>query len=253
MDDGSFYLIDPLNGSPAQPLGSHSRMYGFVPGSTTLMLTTTANTKAIDLATGDTSLLPAIDLPEAAALHELLPLGGDRGYVSLAATEAGGSLRYSVAAISDGTIRQIYAEEPAKSIESICASPNGQYLAIRKVTDVAYVHADSSGLPNATEFVDTATGRTDQDVAVPTSTGATETPVSSTERRFVTHTLVVSRCFVPVKTTEQHSEPRRSACDSCGSRNLEENPFGAMAGYGFDAAAIWWVQLLHRPKISRWC
>ena len=31
------------------------------------------------------------------------------------------------------------------------------------------------------------------------------------------------------------------------------SPFGALAGYGPDAAVIWCAQLLHRPKISRWC
>ena len=33
----------------------------------------------------------------------------------------------------------------------------------------------------------------------------------------------------------------------------DESPFGAMAGYGPDAAVVWCEQLLHRPKISRWC
>ena len=64
-------------------------MYGFVPGSTTLIVDDSGDYKAIDLATGNTSTVPAIDLPEGAGLQQLLPLGGDRGYVGWMATEAG--------------------------------------------------------------------------------------------------------------------------------------------------------------------
>ena len=160
MDDASLYLIDPLNGTPAQPLGSHSRMYGFVPGSTTLIVDDIGQYKAIDLATGKTSPLPGVDLPEATALHELLPLGGDRGHIGLLATKAGGS----VAVISYGNLRQIYAEDPAELIEGICASPNGQYLAVTKAPREATPNSDSSESENTTELVDTGTGRTDQDV-----------------------------------------------------------------------------------------
>ena len=159
--DNSFYLIDPLNGTPTQTLGSHSRMYGFVPGSTTLIIDDSGDYKAIDLATGNTST--AIDSPGSAALHELLPLGGDRGYIGLLATEAGA---VSVAVISDGNVRQIYAEdpEPVGGIQSACLSPNGQYLAVAKLPRDAATNPDGSGFANTTEFVDTATGRIAQNV-----------------------------------------------------------------------------------------
>ena len=165
LADGSFYLVDPLYGTPTQPLGSHSRMYGFVPGSTTLIVDDNGDYKAIDLVTGATSALSAIDLPEAAALHQLLALGGDKGYVGLLATQVGRSVRYSVAVISDQGVREIDAEDPERSIESLCASPNGQYLAVAKVLNDPLANADASTPPNTTEFVDTATGRTHQDVA----------------------------------------------------------------------------------------
>ena len=162
--DNSFYLIDPLNGRPTQPLGGHSRMYGFVPGSTTLIVDDSGDYKAIDLATGNTSTIPALDLPEGAGLQQLLPLGGDRGYVGWMATEAGAA---SVVVINDGNARQIYAEEPNATggIQNICLSPNGQYLAVAKVPRDTATNPDSSGFANRTEFVDTATGRTDHDVA----------------------------------------------------------------------------------------
>ena len=162
--DNSFYLIDPLNGTPTQPLGSHPRMYGFVPGSTTLIVDDNGDYKAIDLATGNTSMVPAIDLPEAAGLQQLLPLGGDRGYVGLLATDAGA---LSVVVINDGNVRQIYAEDPdpVGGIQSVCLSPNGQYLAVAKLPRDAATNPDSSGLANRTEFVDTATGQIEQDVA----------------------------------------------------------------------------------------
>jgi WD40 repeat protein len=162
--DTSFYLIDPLHGTPTQPLGGHSRMYGFVPGSTTLIVDDSGGYKAIDLARGTTSTLPAIDLPEAAALQQLLPLAGDRGYVGWVATQDGAGL---VVVISDGHARQIYAEDPdpAGGIQSICLSPNGQYLAVAKLPRDIATNPDSSGFANKTEFVDIATGRTDHDVA----------------------------------------------------------------------------------------
>ena len=162
--DNAFYLIDPLNGRPTQPLGGHSRMYGFVPGSTTLIVDDNGGYKAIDLATGNTSPIPALDLPEAVDLQQLLPLGGDRGYIGWVATEAGAA---SVVVINDGNARQIYAEEPDATggIQNICLSPNGQYLAVAKLPRDAATNPDGSGFANKTEFVDTATGRTDHDVA----------------------------------------------------------------------------------------
>jgi hypothetical protein len=160
--DNSFYLIDPLNGRPAQPLGGHSRMYGFVPGSTTLIVDDNGNYTTIDLATGNTFTL-AIDLPEAAGLQQLLPLGGDRGYVGWVATQDGAGL---VVVINNGNVRQIYAEDPDPTggIQSICLSPNGQYLAVAKLPRDIATNPDSSGFANRTELVDTATGRTDQEV-----------------------------------------------------------------------------------------
>ena len=162
--DNSFYLIDPLNGRPTQPLGGHSRMYGFVPGSTTLIVDDNGDYKAIELATGNTSTVPALDLPEATGLQQLLPLGGGRGYVGWMATQAGAA---SVVVINDGNVRQIYAEDPNPSggIQSICLSPNGQYLAVAKLPRDAATNPDSSGFANRTELLDTATGRTEHDVA----------------------------------------------------------------------------------------
>jgi hypothetical protein len=162
--DNSFYLIDPFNGRQTQPLGGHSRMYGFVPGSTTLIVDDSGDYKAIDLATGNTSTVPALDLPEASGLQQLLPLGGDRGYIGWMATQDGAA---SVVVINDGNARQIYAEEPDATggIQNICLSPNGQYLAVAKLPRDAATNPDSSGFANKTEFVDTATGRTDHDVA----------------------------------------------------------------------------------------
>jgi WD40 repeat protein len=163
-NDNSFYLIDPLNGTPTQPLGSHSRMYGFVPGSTMLIVDDNGGYKAIELATGNTSTIPALNAPEAAAIQQLLPLGGDRGYVGWAVTQDGAA---SVVVANDGNLREIYAEDPdpARGIESVCLSPNGQYLAVAKLPRDAATNPDSSGFANRTEFVDTATGRTDHNVA----------------------------------------------------------------------------------------
>jgi hypothetical protein len=161
--DNSFYLIDPLNDRPTQPLGGHSRMYGFVPGSTTLIVDDNGDYKAIDLARGNTSTVPDIDLSDSAGIQQLLPLGGHRGYVGWVATQDGAGL---VGVINNGNVRRIYAEEPdpVGGIQSICLSPNGQYVAVAKLPRDAATNRDSSGIANRTELVDTATGRTDQAV-----------------------------------------------------------------------------------------
>jgi hypothetical protein len=162
--ESSFYRIDPVNGSPPQLLGGHSRMHGFVPGSTTLIVEDNGDLKAIDLATGSASALPAIGSPKSADIHQLLPLGVSGGYVGLLATDSGAQ---SVVVIDDGTVREIYAEEPdaAGGIQRACLSPNGQYLALAKFPRDAATNPDSSGFANRTEFVDVATGQVEQDVA----------------------------------------------------------------------------------------
>jgi hypothetical protein len=162
--ESSFYLIDPLNGTPPQPLGGHSRMHGFVPGSTTLIVDDSGDYKTIDLATGNTSTLPAIDSPQSADFHQLLPLGGDRGYVGLVATQSGA---VSVVVINDGNVRQIYAEDPdsAGRIQRACLSRNGQYLALAKLPRDAATNPDSPGFANRTELIDITTGQIDQEVA----------------------------------------------------------------------------------------
>jgi hypothetical protein len=145
-------------------------VYGFVPGSTSLIV----DEQGARPGHGYNLPLPAIAV-RGAALHELLPLGG-RGYVGLLAKQAGGSLRYSVAVISDGNVRQI-SRRTGELDRKRLRFPSGQYLAVaRAPSDTAAANADGSGsFPNTTEFVDTTTGQTDQEVAVPTSTGVTET------------------------------------------------------------------------------
>jgi hypothetical protein len=72
----------------------------------------------------------------------------------------------SVVMINNGNVRQIYAEDPdpVGGIQKVCLSPNGQYLAVAKLPRDTATNPDSSGFANRTEFVDTATGRTDHDV-----------------------------------------------------------------------------------------
>jgi hypothetical protein len=69
--------------------------------------------------------------------------------------------------INNGNVRQIYAEDPdpAGGIQSVCLSPNGQYLAIAKLPRDAVTNPNSSGFANKTEFLDTATGETELKVA----------------------------------------------------------------------------------------
>jgi hypothetical protein len=73
----------------------------------------------------------------------------------------------SVVVINDGNVRPIYAEDPdpVGGIQSLCLSPNGQYLAVAKLPRDAATNPDSSGFANRTELVDIATGQIAEDIA----------------------------------------------------------------------------------------
>lgn len=163
--DASFFLIDPLNGAATQPLGGHLTMDGFVPGTTTLIVEDPGHHTAIDLATGVSSTLPAINLPEAETLYKLFPLAGNRRYAGLVLTYAEPNSRYAVVAIGTGVIRPLYAPKPVTAtIGAVCPSPNDEYLAVETSPGdaVSDEYDFAPGLTNTTTvFVDTVTGRTD--------------------------------------------------------------------------------------------
>ena len=168
-DDASFYLIDPINGTPVRPLGSHATMHGFLHGTATRIVQDPGGYTAIDLVTGSSTPLRAIDQSDSAAIYRLIDLPSDRGMVALLASlTADGTPTYSAATIKGSQIRPLYPPEPATTwIQKVCLSPNGEYLAVETIPDDAVLdnYAFVIGYPKATTvFVDVATGRSDDTV-----------------------------------------------------------------------------------------
>ena len=167
-EDASFFLIDPINGVPARPLGSHAMLHGFVDGTATLIVQDPGGYTAIDLVTGSASPLPVLDLGTSAAVYRLFDLPGDRGLVALLASLTGGNLRYSTVTISGTQVRPLYAPEPRSTwIQKVCLSPNGEYLAVETIPGDAIPdnYAFVLGYSKATTvFVEVSTGRSDRAV-----------------------------------------------------------------------------------------
>jgi hypothetical protein len=129
--DSILYLIDPSSGA-IQPLGEHSGMEGFVPGTATLIIQDPGHYTAIDLAAGASSNLAPILVPND-GISRLVPLGGDRGYLGLHATATGTDLHYSIVAITGNKIRRLWAPPPTTTIRHVCLSTNSEYLAVETI------------------------------------------------------------------------------------------------------------------------
>jgi hypothetical protein len=167
-EDASFFLIDPINGTPARPLGSHVMMHGFVYGTATMIVQDPGGYTAIDLVTGSASPLPVFDQGTTAAVYRLFDLPGDRGLVALVASLAGGNLRYSTVTLTSTRVRPLFAPEPPSTlIQQVCLSPNGEYLAVETIPADAVPdnYPFVLGYPKATTvLVEVATGRSDRAV-----------------------------------------------------------------------------------------
>ncbi len=160
--DSSLYVVDPIAGTPAQPLGGHTKMHSFVGDSATLIVDDIGEFKSIDLTTGVISPLSGVDLPTTSALYRLLDLGGERGYIGLLAGLVDGNLHFSVVTLQDGKIAELFLPTPpAARIPRVCLSPNAQYLAVETIPPGAAPDGYGSVPGYAgtrTVFLDTATG-----------------------------------------------------------------------------------------------
>jgi len=137
--DQQLYLVDPVAGTPPTPLGQHTEMRGFVPGTTNLIVADPLSGSIIDLADGTVSPL---DLPQAEAdadstAGKIVMLGGD-SYVqqfdnvdySLART----TISSELSLVDPSGTRRIYAPPSETSrIRDFCVSPNGQFLAVEVI------------------------------------------------------------------------------------------------------------------------
>jgi hypothetical protein len=132
----------------------------------------------MDLATGNTSAHPAIDLPEAAYLHQLLPLGGDRIYVGLMAAEADSLVEFSVVVINNGNVRQIYMEGSGEGNPEHLPFSKRSISRGREATPRCRHDPDSSGFATRPSSWTSQRDGLTRTWPVLTSTGATETQTS---------------------------------------------------------------------------
>lgn len=170
--DQQLYLVDPVAGTEATPLGQHTELRGFLPGTLRLVVADPDGGAIVDLTDGTTT---ALRLPLADAPPGLYPgtfvLTSPASYIELYNDPMGyadvdaRSILFAVDA--DGT-RELFRPATATSrIGAVCLSPNGQYLAVEVVPG----GATPDNYPNAPGwsgttiyYVDAASGATSRGV-----------------------------------------------------------------------------------------
>ncbi|MFT4029906.1 MAG: hypothetical protein QM675_08515 [Protaetiibacter sp.] len=137
-DDEQLYLVDPVAGTTATPLGQHAELRGFLPGTVQLVVADPDGGAIIDLSDGSTTALalPAPSVPDG-LYPDAFVLTSPTSFVELyndpmGLSDAGArSILYAVDA--DGT-RELFRPATATSrIGAVCLSPNGQYLSVEVV------------------------------------------------------------------------------------------------------------------------
>lgn len=133
--DESLLLVDTA--SPDElpvPLGEHSEMRGFLPGTLQLVVADPLSGGLIDLETGRTTplVLPDDGLDASTYRGAVLTLAEDR-YIEVASrpTEGPGFvLDYQIVSAGPESAEAIYDPDPGIRIRDICLSPNAQFLAV---------------------------------------------------------------------------------------------------------------------------
>ncbi|TFD42689.1 hypothetical protein E3T37_02020 [Cryobacterium sp. TMT2-10] len=169
----SLFLVDVLGDGALEPLGVHAEMRGFVPGSRALILADPERGSTLDLADGEVTpfeLAPS-PLDEAAYPGKLILLNEQGRYARLYLQESTGinDLISLIAVTDDDGSNVVFTPASESSrVRDVCASPNGQYLAVETIAGSgradAYRQVPAfSGM--STTFVDLATGTSTRSVS----------------------------------------------------------------------------------------
>jgi hypothetical protein len=131
--------------TPGDPvlLGDALFIHGFVVDEQTAIIERTDAIVEVDLLTGEESPFPVpTDLTgNAGELASLSATGYARIYSQY--DPATGSLSQSVEVVGNGTSRQLYGvDDGSTSILQVCASPNGQYIAVVEARDRVELGSD---------------------------------------------------------------------------------------------------------------
>jgi len=171
-DDLQLYLVDPVAGTEAAPLGQHAELRGFLPGTLQLVVADPSSGGLVNLADGTTT---ALELPQADAPVELYPaafvLTSPTSYVQLYLDPMGyadAGARAILYAVDASGTRELYRPATATSrIGAVCLSPNGQYLALEEIPGSAEPddYPSEPGWSGTTiYYLDTVTGETTRGV-----------------------------------------------------------------------------------------
>lgn len=171
--DSSMLLIDTATPDAVPvPLGEHTELRGFLPGTLRLVVADPLSGSTIDLESGQTTPLelPDDELDAAAYPGRIIALGTD-SYVEVTSRPAPGGgfvLDYEILHVDPEGIEVIYDPDAGIPIRDICLSPNAQYLAV----EIQDPEGEPDGYPNVsgrtlstTYFVDLETG--DANRAIP--------------------------------------------------------------------------------------
>ncbi len=170
--DHSMFLVDTSGTTPPTPLGQHTELRGFLPGTAQLLVADPTSGSLIDLATGETTVL---DLPLPEVDSRLTPssllLLDDTSYVELYGnpfgTDASPYRSVLFATGPEGSRELFHPASDTSRITRVCLSPNGQYVSVEVVASDATPdrYPMQPGYADTTiYFVDTATGAADRGV-----------------------------------------------------------------------------------------
>lgn len=135
-------LVDLAGITANTPLGRHSELRGFLPGTSTLVVADPDGGSLIDLAAGTTTAveLPPSDLAIGRYLGKAALLGTDGTHLlalSSPAADGGPASDSLLAHVGPDGTRTLYEPPAGSRISDYCVSPNGQFAAVQTLGSAA--------------------------------------------------------------------------------------------------------------------
>lgn len=132
--DQSLLLVDTATADAAPvPLGQHSELRGFIPGTVRLVVADPTAGSTIDLADGATTILELADDGRDVGDYRGIPvvLDDDSYYEAVSPPAgAGAQLDYEVLLVTPRGVEVVADVDPGVIVLGLCLSPNAQFLAL---------------------------------------------------------------------------------------------------------------------------
>jgi hypothetical protein len=172
-DENNLSLIDTLAPEQPTPLGIHTEVRGFVPGTLDLVVANPTGGARIDLATGEQQplVLPTPELDPALETGRVLIADDAGAYLQqvIGLTAEGQALSALVFVDESGASPfSITPSSTGSSVRDFCLSPNGQYAAVEIISvegEPDRYPGESAHTAMSTIFVDLSTGSVTRSVA----------------------------------------------------------------------------------------